>query len=211
MNKETAMAVLGGFLIGVPVGYFLKKALDKARYEAENAHSAAYGFENVGEDTSNTDPWEGFVPDSDPNDCDKESIQYEDIQDQEDSEDLNLDENYAEFAVNYEHPTEDNEKKEPYVITQEQFDEEHNEYKKTTLIYLSGDDTLISEDEEVLSANDLIGLKTIAYLKMLTKDYTSNDDIPTFSINVRNDSLGEDFEVVWSDMSYGRDYLGLFD
>lgn len=210
MNKETAMAVLGGFLIGVPVGYFLKKAIDKARYEVENAHSAAYGFEQFEEDEHNTDQWEGFVQDSDPNDKDKESIRYEDIPDQEEGEDLNLDENYAKFAVDYEHPTEDDENKEPYVISQEQFDEEHNEYKKTTLIYLSGDDTLISEDEEVLSANDLIGLKSVAYLKMVAKDYSS-DDILTFSVNVRNDSLGEDFEVVWSDMSYGRDYLGIFD
>jgi hypothetical protein len=233
MNKQVILGALGGFLIGIPVGYFLKKFVDDRRFERE--------LEDEEYDIFDDDPTESereleqklmddsVIEISEINRQVKmnETLRYEsktdykddirDVDSDNEVEDLDdepvVDENYEAFAARYEHPTDDGEnlKKEPYVITYEQFDDEHLEYKKTTLTYLNGDQTLIDENEEVLSVNDVIGLKTIAYFKTITDDYGSNAIEKTPVIYVRNDSIGEDFEVIWSELSYGRDYLGLFD
>lgn len=200
MNKEIYMAAFGGILIGIPIGYFLKKIIDNKKEDLENIRSAAWGYEQHDDENNNDNL---FVNNPDSTEV-KEVLRYEDV-----PEDNEEDENYSKFAVNYEHPSEEDTNR-PYVITEDQFNDEHFEFEKRTLVYLSGDDTLVSEDEEVLSAQDLLGTRVVSYIKMVGKDYSVGND-GTLVIYVRNLSIGEDFEVIWSDMSYGRDYLGIFD
>lgn len=128
-------------------------------------------------------------------------------EDEPDEEDvLNADENYLKYAAAYEHPTDDGEViADPYVISVTQFVDEHEEYDKISLTYLAGDDTLIDDSEEIMEIGGTIGRRTIPYFR----NQVAETDMMT--IYVRNDRSQADFEIAWSDASYGRDYLGIFE
>lgn len=77
----------------------------------------------------------------------------------------------------------------PYVITYEEFSEEHDEFSKTSIIYYASDKTLSDEREEPIPrAEDILGDEA---LKSFGKG--SHDKNVVY---VRNENLGVDYEVV---------------
>lgn len=84
----------------------------------------------------------------------------------------------------------------PYLIKYEDMgvDEDGRVYDIDTLMYYSGDDTLCDEDERILATRDYVG----DCLDMFTGNV----------IYVRNEKLGMDFEIVWSDKAYANVVMG---
>lgn len=93
-----------------------------------------------------------------------------------------------------EHPKENPRK--PYRIKYEDMgvDENGRMYDIDTLMYYSGDDTLCDEDERILQIPDYVG--------------SCLDDFRGDVIYVRNEKLGMDFEIVWSDKAYANVVMG---
>lgn len=90
----------------------------------------------------------------------------------------------------------------PYVISYEEFAEEHDEFSKTTITYYEGDDTLCDEREEPIP--------DFAY-------YVGDDALTRFGdmshdknvVYVRNENISIDFEVVRDQGLYSRVVLGM--
>lgn len=84
----------------------------------------------------------------------------------------------------------------PYLIKYEDMgvDQDGRMYDIDTLMYYSGDDTLCDEDERILQARDYVG--------DCLNEFAGN------VIYVRNEKLGMDFEIVWSDKAYANVVMG---
>lgn len=87
----------------------------------------------------------------------------------------------------------------PYIITQEQFLENEDEYTQTTLTWYEGDNTLVDDrDQAVRNFVPIIGEDNLSF------GYGSRD---ANSVYIRNDRFKADYEVVLSDASYAQ-HLG---
>ena len=84
----------------------------------------------------------------------------------------------------------------PYVIGPDAyFNELSNVFDKETTTYYAGNDTLVTESEEVLMIPDTIGRESLDHFG----EYEEG------TLFVRNERLGMDFEVVYSEGSYEPD------
>lgn len=76
----------------------------------------------------------------------------------------------------------------PYVISYEEFSEEHSDFSKTTISYFVGDDTLADEREEVIpDATSIVGNDALTRFG----DGSHDKNI----VYVRNEHIGVDYEV----------------
>jgi hypothetical protein len=118
---------------------------------------------------------------------------------------LTLTENrYKKIANNYNKESIGDEmcRKVPYVISLEQFNEEMDYHDKLTLTYYQADDTLVDEDEEIISdVEKLIGSYALSNFGVDSED-------PEV-VYVRNEKLAVDYEVVRiPNGSYSETVLG---
>lgn len=90
----------------------------------------------------------------------------------------------------------------PYTITEDQYyNEKENVYDKVTLLYYSGDDTLVDENEEVVpNRSDLIGPTLYAF--------TTDPEESASVIYVRNEAISCDFNIQHVQSKFS-DYIGL--
>lgn len=88
----------------------------------------------------------------------------------------------------------------PYMISSDEFHEEMLEYTKVSFVYYAGDETLSNEREQVVSAiEQTVGQENLEVLA----------DYPSKVIYVRNDNIHTDFEVAFSEASYGEAVAGI--
>lgn len=105
-----------------------------------------------------------------------------------------IDEVERELEVTNEFPGEKS--RIPYVIGPDAyFNELSNVFDKETTTYYAGNDTLVTESEEVLMIPDTIGRESLDHFG----EYEEG------TLFVRNERLGMDFEVVYSEGSYEPD------
>ena len=115
-----------------------------------------------------------------------------------------LPDEYEEYVLDRIGPGNDDEVKRPYIITLDDFVEGEPGYAKFTCMFLSGDSTLINEDEVVQEIHHTIGgMFMVEYMNWAHE----NQNRSVFYI--RNDNMAEDYEVLWTNRSYGRDYLSI--
>ena len=82
---------------------------------------------------------------------------------------------------------------EPYIITPDAFHDEFVDVvDKETLTYFAGNDTLVTDEDEVLEISDTIGRESLDHFG----EYESD------TVFVRNDRLGTDYEVVFTEGEY---------
>lgn len=113
-------------------------------------------------------------------------------------------EEFEEYCLDRIGPGDNDEVKRPYIITLDEFVSGKSEYDKFTCMFLSGDSTLINEDEIVQDIHHSIGgMFMVEYMDWAQE----NQDRTVFYI--RNDSMSEDYEVLWTKRSYGEDYLNI--
>ena len=101
-----------------------------------------------------------------------------------------------ETGETYEFPSEGYAER-PYGISSEDFLVTRKEFDKTTLLYYKGDDTLATEDGDII--------KDIAYI--LGTDWT--DSVGKYEDNiayVRNEKASTDYEVICEDKRYTDDW-----
>jgi len=102
-----------------------------------------------------------------------------------------------------EHPQEEDHSN-PYIISLEEFSEEHPEYDKSTIYYYVSDDTLTDENEEIM--DDIPGTVGDEALDLFTVDddgHASGD-----VVYVRNERLAIDYEIVGLYKSY-KETMGI--
>lgn len=90
----------------------------------------------------------------------------------------------------------------PYIINESEFSEERLDHDKLTLTYFAADDTLVDEDESIISnPDDIIGYENLD-MKNTTVDNPH-------TIYVRNERLGADYEICIDLNSYQEVVLGI--
>jgi hypothetical protein len=81
----------------------------------------------------------------------------------------------------------------PYVISPDSFHDEFVDVlDKETLTYFAGSDTLVTDEDEVLEIEDIIGRDALEHFG----EYESD------TVFVRNERLGADYEVVYTEGVY---------
>lgn len=111
---------------------------------------------------------------------------------------------FEEYVLDRIGPGNDDEIKRPYIITLDEFVSDKPDYDKLTCIFLSGDATLINEDEVVQDIHHTIGgMFMVEYMNW------AHEHQNRFVFYIRNDSMAEDYEVLWTNRSYGKDYLNI--
>ena len=105
--------------------------------------------------------------------------------------------NIWRFAKDHPHPED-----EAYVITFEQFNDEHEDYDKGDLTYYEGDDILVdSQESPIDDVEGLIGPDALTRFG----DGSNSRDI----VYVRNDRLSMDFEISRDQRSYTTYVAGI--
>ena len=90
----------------------------------------------------------------------------------------------------------------PYVITIEEYTSEHDDFDKIVLTYYQDDDTVTSEDEEMMPDYErYIGGEALLRFGEKTDDPDS--------VYIRNEKEGVDYEVVRLHKSYSETVLGI--
>ena len=90
----------------------------------------------------------------------------------------------------------------PYVITYEEFSEDHLDFEKVSISYYEEDDTLADEREEPIpNLNDIIGDESVERFG----DRSHDPNV----VYVRNERLSLDFEVTRNPRSYLEAVLGI--
>lgn len=74
----------------------------------------------------------------------------------------------------------------PYVIDNQQFSDEMNDYEKLTIYYYAGDNVLANDDEEIISN----------MYHVLGYEFESNFDDITNVVYIRNETMETDYEVI---------------
>lgn len=89
----------------------------------------------------------------------------------------------------------------PYVITEEEFMINEDEYSQTTLTYYRGDGVLADErDQEIPLINDVVGERNLDRFGEGTRHYNI--------VHIRNDRLEADYEVLLHEGKYSYEVLG---
>lgn len=90
----------------------------------------------------------------------------------------------------------------PYVISEQEFMENENEFSQVTITYYEGDGTLADDrDQEIPFADPIVGEENLQRF-----GHGSGDDRIVY---IRNERLSSDFEVIRSDGKYAHEVLGL--
>jgi hypothetical protein len=101
----------------------------------------------------------------------------------------------------YDIPDDDRSDKEPYSISFEEFNDGEVGYPQSTLTYYTVDEVLTDEDDDPIdTVNTLVGVKNLG-LFGTTPDPNA--------IYIRNEKLGNDFEIVRVQASYKSHVIGL--
>lgn len=90
----------------------------------------------------------------------------------------------------------------PYVITENEWSENTDDYERQVLTYFANDDTLVDEDEAMI--DDIDG--TVGQDNMQRFGHGCDDPNVVF---IRNEKLATDFEVLRHNGSYAEEVLGL--
>lgn len=102
-------------------------------------------------------------------------------------------EDFEQEQAENEAPSEPEIRKEPYPISNtEYFEGKDLGIGKRALIYYAGNDTLVDEETEEVQELDQIGEDNLQY-------FNQYEDLRLF---VRNEALGEDYEVIFEEGSY---------
>lgn len=104
----------------------------------------------------------------------KETINYSDIKKQEEV-----------MIAEVEHPEEDPPMS-PYVITKEEFDNEHMDYEKISLDYYEDDNVIAEDSESIVDIDGTIGYDALT-------EFIDNENLD--ELYIRNNGLGTDFEI----------------
>jgi len=92
----------------------------------------------------------------------------------------------------------------PYIISESEYSNGRREYDKCSIGYYSDDDTLVDEDDSIITKID----ETVGGDNLLNFGTFSNDpDI----VYVRNESLAIDYEIIRNYQSYQETVLGIYD
>lgn len=127
---------------------------------------------------------DGSANDSDEDESDDEDASEED-EDESDDEEQESKEVHNIWKYAEDHP---NPEDEPYVITFEQFNDEHDDYEKGDLTYYEGDDILVDSQETPIDDEEaLVGSDALTRFG----DGSNSNDI----VYVRNDKISMDFEI----------------
>ncbi len=87
----------------------------------------------------------------------------------------------------------------PFIITYEQFVMERETYRKITMQWFDGDQTLVDEnDVPVPERQELVGSAFIGEFRRPRPEEDQN------VVHVRNNRISADFEIVWDGRSYGE-------
>lgn len=136
-------------------------------------------------------------PEDDEDDAEEES---DDAYVQEDSSDDHPEPkitNIWQYTKDHPHPED-----EAYVITFEQFNNEHDDYDKSDLVYYEGDDILVdSQESPIDNVEDLIGPDALTRFGDGSRDKNM--------VYVRNDRIAMDFEVSRDERSYTEVIIGI--
>lgn len=90
----------------------------------------------------------------------------------------------------------------PYVVSQEEYDENPDRNEQIVLTYFAFDDVLVDEEEkEIDDVERRVGKENLTRF-----GHGSNDPVIVY---VRNEQLGLDFEILRSEGSYAEEVLGL--
>jgi len=134
----------------------------------------------------------------DLSDTDDEDTDDSDNSDQEFNQSENV-QNIWKYAKDHPHPED-----EAYVITFDQFNDEHDDYDKGDLTYYELDDTLVdSQENPVDDVENLIGPDALTRFG----DGSNSRDI----VYVRNDRVSMDFEISRDSRSYTEHVLGVYE
>lgn len=99
---------------------------------------------------------------------------------------------------------EENIKDVPYIITEDQYNNELLYYDKIHLYYYEQDDALTDENEEIITNGyEIIGDDTLLH-------FGESSDDPDI-VYARNESLSRDYEIIRLDKSYQETVLGFTD
>lgn len=90
----------------------------------------------------------------------------------------------------------------PFVVSQEEFDENEFDFQQTVLTYFSYDKTLCDEDERQIDDVE----QTVGVANLMKFGHGSNDPKVVY---IRNERREVDYEVLQSDGSYAEEVLGL--
>lgn len=90
---------------------------------------------------------------------------------------------------------------EPFVITDDEYNENEFDYEQISLTYFAEDDVLVDQHEKPIEEID----KIVGEGNLLRFGHGSKDNRIVY---VRNNHLSYDFEVIKKDSSYSKDVLG---
>lgn len=90
---------------------------------------------------------------------------------------------------------------EPYIISQDEYEENERDYQQLTLSYFEEDDVLVDEAEKPIEEVDSV----VGEGNLTRFGHGSNDNRIVY---IRNDRLSMDFEIVKNQGSYAKDVLG---
>ena len=132
-------------------------------------------------------------PDEDDEDEDEDDSD-EEVREASDDREIH---NVWQYAKDHPHPED-----EAYVITFDQFNDEHDDYDKGDLTYYESDDTLVDSQESPIDDVEwLIGPDALTRFG----DGSNSRDI----VYVRNDRVSMDFEISRDPRSYTEHVLGV--
>lgn len=83
----------------------------------------------------------------------------------------------------------------PYYISPEAFSNEHNDFAKLTMVYYDENEVLLSEEEEEVDIDSTVGYDFVNHIGEYEKD----------ACFVRNEALGNDYEILVEHASWGGD------
>lgn len=151
------------------------------------------GYSSVSEDDSDTSEDDTENDEVMPDEADEDE-EPEPIDDDRPKREVR---NIWQYAKDHPHPED-----EAYVITFDQFNDEHDDYDKGDLTYYEGDDTLVdSQESPIDDVEGLIGPDALDRFG----DASNSKDI----VYVRNDRISMDFEISRDSRSYTEHILGI--
>lgn len=104
------------------------------------------------------------------------------------------DEGDEKVLIYDDYPREDRAVK-PYVIDGDTFSEDFHGFDKCVLVYWSGNDVLLTEEHEPMDIETTIGRSSLEHF----------GEEEAYTIFVRNERLGTDFEVLLEEASYAEE------
>lgn len=189
MNGKVFGVFLGGVAVGATITYiFLSRKFNAALTDKVNEETDE-NFEK--ESKKKVKPAGDWT--NDPFGGEEKEDENKDSEDENDTEG-----DHEEMMAEKERPN-DGEMTEPFVISEEQFSEEHPEFTKSTLIYYARDGVIAEEDDSLL--DDQLGAVGDDWITKIDKQHPV--------IFVRNPKLGIDYEIDWDSRSYAVDIMGM--